>query len=156
MRPSVWILLTFLLLSPVLAQFQLPGNFPDPCKLLSEGEVSAAMGTKLESLAKANQGAQAMVGLPVPMCLWSGEGVEVRLDLNPIYPKRAPKLGQNPTPVKEAALGEGAFYTREGKERVFLFAQGFSLMVTHPKRSPLEAALELARKVASRLEKGTP
>jgi hypothetical protein len=145
------------LIGVALAQFQLPGaNFPDPCKLLSEGEVNAAMGAKLESLAKANQGAQGMVGLPVPMCLWSGEGMEVRLDLNPIYPKGAPKLGQNPTPLKDAALGEGAFYTREGKERVFLFAQGFSLMVLHPKKAPLEVALELARKVAPRLKKAGP
>jgi len=146
-----------LLLSPVLAQFQLPGaNFPDPCKLLSATEVAAATGAKLESSTPANQAVQGMVGLPVLMCLWSGEGVEVKLDINIIYPKGAPKLGKNPTPLKDAALGEGAFYTREGKERVFLFAQGFSLMVLHPKKAPLEVALELARKVAPRLKKAGP
>lgn len=139
-----------------LAQFQLPGpagNFPDPCKLLSKQEVSAVMGAKLQSMAPANQGAQALVGLPVPMCLWSGEGLEVRLDLNPVYPKGAPRMGQNPTPLKEPRLGEGAFYTVEGRERVFLFAKGFSLMVLHPRKPPLEVALELARKVAQRLGK---
>ena len=62
-----------LLLGLALAQFQMPGSsFPDPCKLLSEPEVSTAMGASLKSLVQANQGAQAMVGLPVPMCLWSG------------------------------------------------------------------------------------
>lgn len=45
----------------------------------------------------------------------SGEGVEVKLDINIIYPKGAPKLGENPTPLKDAALGEGASYSREGK-----------------------------------------
>lgn len=53
-------LVLLVLLGSAIAQFQLPGaNFPDPCKLLSEGEVSAAMGAKLESLAKANQGPRA-------------------------------------------------------------------------------------------------
>lgn len=143
------------LLGLALAQFQMPGSgFPDPCKLLSEQEVSAAMGAKLQSLAQANQGAQATVGLPVPMCLWSGEGLEVKLDINPLYPSRnLPYLGKNPTPLKEPALGEGAFYTSEGKERVFLYAKGFSLMVFNPKKPPLEVALELARKAASRLRK---
>lgn len=142
-----------LLLGLALAQFQMPGSsFPDPCKLLSEQEVSAAMGAKLQSLAAANQGAQAMVGLPVPMCLWSGEGLEVKLDLNPLYPSRnIPYLGKNPTPLKDAALGEGAFYTSEGQERVFLYARSFSLMVLNPRKPPLEVARALAQKVASRL-----
>jgi len=137
-----------------MAQFQMPGNFPDPCKLLSEQEINGAMGAKLQSLAPANQGAEAMVGLPVPMCLWSGEGLEVKLDLNPLYPSRnIPYLGQNPTPLNDKVLGEGAYYTREGKNRVFLYARSFSLMVSHPKKSPLDIARTLALKVAARLPK---
>jgi hypothetical protein len=145
----LWILL--ILFGGALAQFQMP-SFPDPCKLLSEQEVGAAMGAKLQSSAPANQGAQATIGLPVPMCLWSGDGLEVKLDINPLYPSRTiPYLGKNPTPLKDPALGNGAFYTSEGQERVFLYARGFSLMVLNPKKPPLEIARSLALKVASRL-----
>lgn len=148
----LWILLV--LFGPALAQFQLPGNLPDPCKLLSKTEVSAAMGAKLQSSAQANQGAQAMIGLPVPMYLWSGEGLEVKLDINPLYPSRnLPYLGENPTPLKDQGLGEEAYYTTQGKARVFLYAKGFALMVANPKKSPLEIARALALKVALRLEK---
>jgi len=151
-----WLVL-WVLSASALAQFQLPGeNFPDPCKLLSEGEVSVAMGAKLHSLAQANQGAQTTVGLPVPMCLWSGERLEVALYLNPLSPKNIPRIGQNPTPLKDAVLGQGAFYTTEGKDRVWLYAKSFYLTVQNPGKTPLEAAHSLALRVASRLEKAKP
>lgn len=152
MKPIV--LLSLMLSGLALAQFQMPGaNFPDPCKLLSEAEVSAAMGAKLRSLAQANQGAQATVGLPVLMCLWSGERQEVVLYLNPLSPGSVPRIGQNPTPLKDAALGEGAYYTVEGKDRVWLYAKSFYLTVQNAQKAPLEIARALALKVASRMPK---
>ncbi|HUL78337.1 MAG TPA: hypothetical protein VL691_13830 [Vicinamibacteria bacterium] len=148
------------LLAPhlALAQLQLPGlggNFPDACKLLSEAEVSAAMGAKLQSLGQANRGAEAMIGLPVPMCLWSGDRLEVVLYVNPVSPRGVPRTGENPTPLEEKELGDGAFYTTEGKDRVWLYARGFYLSVQNPRKPPLDIARSLARKVAAKLEQTT-
>jgi hypothetical protein len=137
-----------------VAQFQMPGmggNFPDPCKLLTEVEVSSAMGAKMRSMGQANQGAQAMVGLPVPMCMWSGDGHEVVLYVNPVSPKGIPRMGENPTPLKDKELGEGAFYTTEGKQRAWLYARSFYVHVNNPRKPPVEIARALALKVAPRL-----
>lgn len=145
-----------LLVSLILAGLTLAQQLPDPCKLLSEQEVSTAMGASLKPLAQANQAAQSMVGLPIPMCLWSGERLEVVLYLNPLSPKNVPRIGQNPTPLKDAALGQGAFYTTEGKDRVWLYAKSFYLTVQTPGKPPFEIARALALKVAPRLEKAGP
>lgn len=153
-RTTSWSLV--LLMSPglALAQFQMPGagrSFPDACKLLSEADVSGAMGAKLQSMGQGKKGAEAMIGLPVPMCLWSGEGLEVVLYLNPLSPTGVARMGQNPTPLKDKELGEGAFYTTEGKDRVWLYAKSFYLSVLNPRKPPLEIARALALKIAPKL-----
>jgi hypothetical protein len=151
MKWALWLLLV--LCGPALAQFGLPANFPDPCKLLTDAEVSAAMGAKLHSMAPANQGTQATIGLPVPMCLWSGERLEVVLYLNPLSPGNVPRIGQNPTPLKDPALGKGAYSTVEGKDKVWVYAQSFYLEVQNAGKAPFEIARALALKVALRLPK---
>jgi len=154
MPRTSWSLLILLVPGLALAQYQLPGaagKFPDACKLLSEADVSAAMGAKLQSSAQAKQGAESMIGLPVPMCLWSGEGLEVLLYLNPVSPRGVPRMGENPKPLEDPKLGEGAFYTTEGKDRVWVYARGFYLSVLNPRKPPLEIARALALEVAPKL-----
>jgi hypothetical protein len=46
----------------------------------------------------------------------------------------------------------GAFYTTEGKDRVWLYATGFYLSVLNPRKPPLEIARALALKIAPRLK----